>query len=88
MRRVSPYNSAVQSIIQGNTIIGNVRECIDRFSIVCRNFASELPISGKFYLASRGIFLALNLTKVQYTVFRYIIWAGSTIIYIINVKKT
>ena len=54
--KANPYGSAVRSIIQGNTLIGNVRDCIYRLTIVCRNFASELPNSGKFYLASKGIF--------------------------------
>jgi|TARA_B110000483_G_scaffold142634_1_gene170503 hypothetical protein len=78
--KANPYGSTVRSIIQGNTLIDNVLDCIDRLTIVCRNFASELPSSGKFYLASKGIFLMLNLTNVQYTVFRYIVWTGSTLI--------
>ena len=56
----NPYGSAVRSIIQGNTLIGNVRDCIGQLTIVCRNFASELPNSVKFYLASKGIFLMLS----------------------------
>lgn len=28
------YGSAVRSIIKGNTVIGNVYDCIDRLSIV------------------------------------------------------
>ena len=80
--KVNPYGSAVRNIIQGNTLIGNVHDCIDRLTIVCKNFASELPNSGKFYLASKGIFLMLNITNVQYTVLRYIIWGGSTLIQI------
>ena len=54
VEKASPYGSAVRSIIQGNTLIGNVHDCIDRLTIVCRNFTSELPNSGKFYLASKG----------------------------------
>ena len=81
-RSINPYASAVRSIIKGNSLIGNVLDCIDRLTILCRNFASELPTSGKFYLASKGVFLMLNLTNTQYTVFRYIVWAGSTIIQI------
>ena len=59
VEKASPYGSAVRSIIQENTLIGNVHDCIDRLTIVCRNFASELPNSGKFYLASKGKFFML-----------------------------
>ena len=30
----NPYGSAVRSIIQGNTLIGNVRDCIGQLTIV------------------------------------------------------
>ena len=54
--KANSYGSTIRSIIKGDTLIGNVRDCINRLTIVCRSFASELPNSGKFYLASKGIF--------------------------------
>lgn len=80
IKKPNPYSSAISSIIHGNSLIGNIRDCLNRLAIICKDFGSELPTSGKFYLASKGIFLMLNLTNAQYNVFRYIIWGGTTII--------
>ena len=77
------YISAVRTIFQANTLFGNVRECLDRLTIICRNFVYGLPNSGKFYIASKGMFLFLNLTNAQYTVFRYLVWTSSTLVQIL-----
>lgn len=79
----NPYGSAIRSIIQGNTLIGNVRHCVDRLIIVLRNFAYELPNAGKFYLVSKGVFLVLNITNVQYHTFRALVWTCSTVVHLV-----
>jgi len=40
------------------------------------------------YLASKGAFLALNITSVNFTVVRYIIWAVATIIQLVWISET
>ena len=74
----NPYSSAVASIIKGNCVFGNILECIDKLGTIMANFFRDLPNSGRIYLASRGIFLVLNITSVQYNSFMYLIWGVST----------
>lgn len=76
----NPYSAAVASIIKGYYVFGNLLECVDKLSTVMANFFRDLPNSGRIYLASRGIFLALNITRGQYNVFRYPFWGVSTVI--------
>jgi hypothetical protein len=74
--------------IESNALIGNIRECIDKLGILLENFFCELPNSGKFYLASKGVFLALNITNVQSNVFRYILWSSATAIQLFYLPAT
>ena len=74
------YSSAVTSLIKGKYVFGNILKRIDKLGTVMTNFFHDLSKSGRIYLSSRGIFLALNITGVQYASFRYLIWGVSVVI--------
>lgn len=58
--------------------MGNLIECISSLDKVVRNFLVDLPGSGKFYLFTRGLFLAMNIFNIQFKTFRYVIWVASS----------
>tara|TARA_B100000767_G_scaffold40947_2_gene34680 strand:+ start:582 stop:899 length:318 start_codon:yes stop_codon:yes gene_type:complete len=45
-----------------------------------KHFFHDLPSFSKLYLASQGVFLALNITTVKCASFRYLIWDISSIV--------
>lgn len=70
--------SAVSTIIKRNSLLGNLIECISSLDKVVRNFLVGLPESGKFCLFTRGLFLAMNISSIQFKTFRYVIWVTSS----------
>ena len=69
--KLTSISLAVDQILQGKSLVEKVWSCIYKLGDLAKDFFTNVPLSGKIYLAAKGAFLALNITSVQFTVVRY-----------------
>ena len=63
-----PLGSAFEKILQGGSLMDNVWSCFYKLTAIIEDFFNSVPLSGK--IASKEALLALNITDVNFTIFR------------------